>query len=124
MMRVIDRVVLVIGLCHCGDVVRGVVEPCSIWRGRVSLTISRIESIRRLVGFNVAKMPWRDMVQDSEFSPFRDFILGVQERRAQSEHGGQTVMIEGVQHRYDGSSRRLAWDLGTAVLDNSAYQYR
>jgi hypothetical protein len=45
MMRVIDKVVTVIGLCHCGDVVRGVVEPCSIWRGRFSLTIPRIESI-------------------------------------------------------------------------------
>jgi hypothetical protein len=49
MMRVIDRVVSVIGLCHCGDVVR-VVEPCSIWRGRFSLTIPRIESIHGWVG--------------------------------------------------------------------------
>jgi hypothetical protein len=40
-------------------------------------------------------MLWRDMIQDSEFSPFKDFILGVQERRAQSEHGGQMVMIRG-----------------------------
>jgi hypothetical protein len=45
MMRMIDRVMSVIGLCHCGDVVRGVVELCSIWRGRFSLTIPRIESI-------------------------------------------------------------------------------
>jgi hypothetical protein len=38
-------------------------------------------------------MPWRDMIQDCEFSPFKNFSLGVQERRAQSEHGGQTFMI-------------------------------
>jgi hypothetical protein len=30
MMRMIDRFMSVIGLCHCGDVVRGVVEICSI----------------------------------------------------------------------------------------------
>jgi len=41
-------------------------------------------------------MPWRDMIQDSEFIPFRDFILGVQERRVHSKHGGQTIMIGGV----------------------------
>jgi hypothetical protein len=46
------------------------------------------------------------MIQDSEFSPFRDFSLGVQEWRAQSEH--------------DGSSRKLAWDPRTAVFDRSA----
>jgi hypothetical protein len=42
------------------------------------------------------------MIQDSECSPFRDLSLGIQERRAQSEH--------------DGSSWRLAWDLGTASV--------
>lgn len=119
MMRVIDRVVLVIGLRHCGDIVRGVVEPCSIWRGRFSLTIPRIDSIRELVGFNVAKMSWQDMIQDSEFSPSRVFNLGVQERRTQSDHGGQTVTIGGVQSRYDDSSRRLVWDPRIAVLDSS-----
>jgi hypothetical protein len=35
------------------------------------------------------------MIQDSEFSPFKDFSLGVQERRAQFEHGGQIVMMGG-----------------------------
>jgi hypothetical protein len=65
------------------------------------------------------EMFWRDMIQDSEFSPFRDFSLGVQESRAQSEHGDQTIMIRGVQHQHDGSSWRLVWDSGTAVFDNS-----
>jgi hypothetical protein len=59
------------------------------------------------------------MIQDSEFSPFRDFSLGVQERRAQSEHGDQTIMIRGVQHQHDGSSWRLAWDPGITVFDSS-----
>ena len=97
MMMVINGVMSVIGMCHCGDVV-GVVEPCSIWKGVFSLTIPRIESIRRLVDFDFTEMLWRDMIQDSEFIPFRDFSLGVQERRAQSKHGDQTIMIKGVQH--------------------------
>jgi hypothetical protein len=104
MMRMIDRVMSVIGLRHCGDVVRGVVEICSIWRGRFSLMIPRIESIHGLEDFDFTEMLWRDMIQDSEFSPFRDFSLGVQERRAQSEHGDQMVMIRGVQRQHDGSS--------------------
>jgi hypothetical protein len=58
MMRMIDRVVSVIGLCHCGDVVRGVVEIFSIWRGIFSLMIPMIESIPRLVYFEFTKMPW------------------------------------------------------------------
>jgi hypothetical protein len=71
MMRVINKVVTVIGLRHYGDVVRGVAEPCSIWRGIFSLTIPRIESIHGLVGFDVTEMPWQDMIHDSEFIPFR-----------------------------------------------------
>ena len=31
LMRMIDRVVSVIGMRHCGDVVREVVDLCSIW---------------------------------------------------------------------------------------------
>jgi hypothetical protein len=73
----------------------------------------------RVGNFDFIVMLWRDMIQVSEFSPFRDFSLGVQERRAQSKHGGQTVMIRGVQRRHDGSSQRLAWDPGTVVFDNS-----
>jgi hypothetical protein len=119
MMRVMDRVVSVIGLHHFGDVVRGVVEPFSVWRGRFSLTIPRIESIYGLVGFDIINMPWQDMIQDSEFNPLKDFSLGVQERRAQSKHGGQTIMIGWVQHQYGGSSQRLAWGSVTAVFDNS-----
>jgi hypothetical protein len=58
------------------------------------------------------------MIQDSEFIPFRDFSLGVWERRVQSEHGDQMVMIRGVQHQHDGSSQRLAWDPGATMFDN------
>jgi hypothetical protein len=74
MMRMINRVVLVIGLHHYGDVVRGVIEICSIWRGRFSLTIPKIESIRGMTGFDFIEIPWKYMIQDSEFIPFRDFM--------------------------------------------------
>jgi hypothetical protein len=43
--------------------------------------IHRSSYIRGLVDFDFTKMPWRDMIQDNEFNPFKDFILGVQERR-------------------------------------------
>jgi hypothetical protein len=82
MMRMIDRVMSVIGLCHCGGVVRGVVEICSICRGRFFLTIPRIESIRGSKYLDFIAVFWRDMIQDSEFNPFMDFNLGVQESRA------------------------------------------
>jgi hypothetical protein len=58
MMRNTNRVVLIIGLCHCGDVVRGVVEICSIWRGVLSLMMSRPESICGLEGLYFNKIPW------------------------------------------------------------------
>jgi hypothetical protein len=64
----------VIGLHHCGDVVR-VVELCSIWQGRFSLTMPKIESICGLANFDFIVMLWRDMIQCSEFSPLTDFSL-------------------------------------------------
>jgi hypothetical protein len=44
--------------------------------------IPKIDSIRGLADFDFTEMHERDMIQDSEFSPFRDLNLGVQERRA------------------------------------------
>jgi len=82
MMRMIEWVVSMTGLCHCEDVVRGVVELCYIWRVIFSLTMPRIESIHGLVDLDFIEMPWQDMIHDGEFIPFKDFILGVQERRA------------------------------------------
>jgi hypothetical protein len=76
--------------------------------------------ICRLTDFDFTKMFWRDMIQGSDFNPFRDFNLGVHERRAQFEYGGQTVMIRWMQCQHEGSSQRLAWDPRTAVFDNSA----
>jgi hypothetical protein len=76
MMRMIVRIVSVIGLRHCGDVVRGVVE---LWRDRFSLTIPRIESIHRLEDFDFTEIFWRDMIQESEFSLF--LSLGIQMSR-------------------------------------------
>jgi hypothetical protein len=63
------------GLCHYGDIVRAVVEPCSIWRCIIFLMIPRIESIYRLEDLDFTDIPRRDMIQDSEFN------LGFQERR-------------------------------------------
>jgi hypothetical protein len=38
--------------------------------------IPMIKSICGLVGFDVTKMPWQDMIQDNEFSPFRILAWG------------------------------------------------
>jgi hypothetical protein len=59
-----DRVEAMIGLYRCGDVMRGVVGHGSIWRGRFSLTIPRIESIHGLIDFDFTEMLWRDMIHD------------------------------------------------------------
>jgi hypothetical protein len=77
-----DRVEVVIGLHRGGNEVRGVVEFC------FSLMIPRIEDSRGLTGVDFTKMSWPSMVHDREF----------QERRAQSEHGGQTMVIGGMHH--------------------------
>jgi hypothetical protein len=77
MMRLINKVMSRIGVCHCRDIVRGVVELCSIWRGRFSLTILRIHPIRGLAEFDFTEMPGRDMIQDNEHCPLMDLNLGV-----------------------------------------------
>jgi hypothetical protein len=61
-MRMIDRVMLVIGLRLCEDIVRGFVDICPIGRGRFSLTIPRIDSIHKLVEFDFVEMLWQDMI--------------------------------------------------------------
>jgi hypothetical protein len=58
-----NRVEPVIDLCHCGNVVRGVVDFF------FPLTIPRNEDSRGLTGFDFIEMPWQAMIQDSEFSP-------------------------------------------------------
>jgi hypothetical protein len=62
MMRMIDRVVSVIGLRHCGGVVRGVVDICSICRGRFFLTIPRIESTHGSIDLDFIVVFWKDMI--------------------------------------------------------------
>jgi hypothetical protein len=96
-----DRVEAVIGLRHGGNVVRGVVEFF------FSLTIPRIEDSRGLTGVDFTEVPWLSMVHDR----------GFQERRAQFEHGGQTIVIRGMHHQHEDSPLRLAWDPGIAVVD-------
>jgi hypothetical protein len=99
----IDRVEVAIGLHHGGDEVRGVVEFC------FSLMIPLIKDSHGLAGVDFTEMSWPSMVHDK----------GFQERRAQSKHGGQTMVIGGMHHQYDGSSLRLAWDPWIAVVDSS-----
>jgi hypothetical protein len=83
-----DKAEVVIGL-HCGgDEVRGVVVLS------FSLMIPRIKDSRGLTSVDFTERSWPSMVHDKEF----------QEKRAQSKHGGQTVVIGGLHHQHDGSS--------------------
>jgi hypothetical protein len=52
-----DRVEAMIGLRHCGDVVREVVEFFSIWKGIFSITIPKIKYSCGLTGSDFTKMP-------------------------------------------------------------------
>ena len=52
MTKMFDMIVSMIGLCHYGDVVRGIVELCYIWRRRFSLTLPKIESVPGLADFD------------------------------------------------------------------------
>jgi hypothetical protein len=56
MRMVTNTVEAVIGLHHCGDVVRGIVEIFSIRQDSFSLTIPKIEYSRALVGYEFTKM--------------------------------------------------------------------
>jgi hypothetical protein len=100
----IDKAEVVIGLHHDGDEVRGVVEFF------FSLMMPRIEDSRELTGVDFTEISWPSMIHDREFK----------KRNTQFEHGGQTVMIGGMQPQHNGSSLCLAWDPGIAVVDNSA----
>jgi hypothetical protein len=88
----IDEAEVVIGLHHDGDEVRGVVEFF------FSLMIPRVEDSHGLTGVDFTEISWSSMIHDREF----------QERNAQFEHDGQTMMIGGMQPQHDGSSLRLA----------------
>jgi hypothetical protein len=73
-------------------------------------------------GFAGRDFTWRPMqttIHGSRFIPYRYFILEFQERRMQTRHDGQMVMIRVVQHQHGGSFLRLAWDPGISVLDSS-----
>jgi hypothetical protein len=51
-----NRVGEMIGLCHCGNVVRGVVDFF------FPQMIPRIEDSHGLTGFDFTKIPWRAMI--------------------------------------------------------------
>jgi hypothetical protein len=70
---------------HCdGDEVRGVVK----------FFFSLIEDSHELTGDDFSQMSRSSMIHDREF----------QERRAQFEHGQQTMIIGGMHHQHNGSS--------------------
>ena len=63
-----------------------------------SLMMSRIKDSRGWIGVDFTEISWSSMIHNREF----------QERNAQLEHDGQTVMVGGMQPQHDGSSLRLA----------------
>jgi hypothetical protein len=56
---------------------------------------------------------WGSMRGESSLS------MGVQERRAQSKHGDQAILIRVVQRQHGGSFLRLARDLRITLFSNS-----
>jgi hypothetical protein len=64
--------------------------------------------------------PSHERIQEDGFSPFREFILGFQERRMQIGYVGLTMMIIVVQCQHDSTLLGLVWDLGIACFDSLA----
>jgi hypothetical protein len=116
----INIVVIVMGLLHYWDAMRGDAKTYSTWRDRFSLPIHKIEFGNGFANLDFTEMPFQDMVHGSGFSPYRYFSVGFQERRMQTRHVGLTVMIRVMQRQHGGSFLRLSWDLGISLLDNSA----
>jgi hypothetical protein len=87
----VDRAVTVIGLLYFWDVSRGEVETYSIWQ-------DRLEAGHGFAGLDLTETPSQGRIQDSGFSPFREFSLGFQERRMQTGHIGLMMMIRVVHH--------------------------
>jgi hypothetical protein len=115
----INKVVTVIGLLYFWDVSRGEVETYSIWQDRLSFLKPRIEAGNGFADLDFTETPLQGVIQDSGFSPFRDFSLGFQERRMQTWHIGPTVMIGVVQRQHGGSFLGLVWDPGITLFDSS-----
>jgi hypothetical protein len=78
-MMMINRAMTVIGLLYFWDVSRGEVETYSIWQ-------DRLEVGHGFAGLDFTETPSQGRIQDSGFSPFREFNLGFQERRMQTGH--------------------------------------
>jgi hypothetical protein len=121
MVMMIDRVVTVIGLLYVWDVDSGEVETYSIWQDRLSFLIPRIEVGSGFADLDFTETPLQGMIQDSGFSPFRDFIFGFLERRMQTGHVGPTMMIRVVQRQHGGSLLGLVWDPGITLFDKFSY---
>jgi hypothetical protein len=101
------------------DVREGDAKTYSIWQDKLPFPIFEIEYGSGFAGRDFTWMPMQDTIHGSRFNPYRYFSLGFQERRMQTGHGGQMVMIRVAQHQHGGSFLRLAWDPGISVLDSS-----
>jgi hypothetical protein len=90
--------------------------------GRSRLTLYGRTDSRPGHGFadlDFTETPSQGRIQDSGFSPFREFSLGFQERRMQTGHIGPTMMIRVVQHQHGGTFPGLVWDPGITLFDSS-----
>jgi hypothetical protein len=76
----------VIGLLYFWDGSRGKVETYSIWK-------DRLEVDHVFASLYFFETPSQGRIQDSGFSPFREFNLGFQERSAQTGRIFPKMMI-------------------------------
>ena len=66
----------------------GFMEAFIVWRGRISLLLHRFRVSFGWVGFGIMEMPGQD-----ELSLHRLFTIKSQERRVQSSHDGEYVIV-------------------------------
>jgi hypothetical protein len=91
---------------------RGEVENFSIWQGR-------LKANHEFVDLYFTETPSKGRIQDSGFSPFREFSFGFQERMMKNGHVVLMVMIRVAQHHHGGTFLVLFWDPKITFLDSS-----
>jgi hypothetical protein len=88
-------------------------------RDKLPFLVFEIEHGSGSTGRDFTWMFVQDTIHGSRFISYRYFNLEFQERRMQTGHDGQMIMIKVVQQQHGGSFLRLAWDPRISVLDNS-----
>jgi hypothetical protein len=76
-LRMVNKVVTLMRFVSYWDVMRGDVETYSIWWDKFSLSIPKIDYGSGFTDFDFSEMPWRDMINDSGFIPYKYVSLGV-----------------------------------------------